>query len=38
MATRVRSVPSALYEGDFAAWAQRQAEALRAGRIDALDP
>jgi hypothetical protein len=28
MATMVRSVPSALYEGDFA-------EALRAGRLDA---
>jgi Domain of unknown function DUF29 len=37
MATRVRSAPSALYEGDFAAWAQAQAEALRAGRLDALD-
>ena len=37
MATSVRSVPSALYEGDFAAWAEAQAEALRAGRLDALD-
>ena len=37
MATSVRSVPSVLYEGDFAAWAEAQAEALRAGRLDALD-
>ncbi len=37
MATRVTSVPSSLYEGDFAAWAEAQAEALRAGRLDALD-
>ena len=27
MATSVRSVPSALYEGDFTAWAEAQAEA-----------
>jgi Domain of unknown function DUF29 len=37
MATSVISVPSVRYEGDFAAWAQAQAEALRAGRLDALD-
>jgi hypothetical protein len=37
MATSVRSVRSARYEGDFAAWAKAQAEALRAGRLDALD-
>ena len=37
MATSVRSVPSALYEEDFAAWAEAQAEALRADRLDALD-
>jgi Domain of unknown function DUF29 len=37
MATSVRSVRSALYERDFAAWAEAQAEALRAGRLDALD-
>ena len=37
MATSVRSVPSALYEGDFTAWAEAQAEALRTGRLDALD-
>jgi hypothetical protein len=30
-------VPSALYEGDFAAWAEAQADALRAGRLDGLD-
>ena len=37
MATRVTSVPSSLYEGDFAAWAEAQAGALRAGGLDALD-
>jgi hypothetical protein len=37
MATSVRSVRSARYEGDFAAWAEAQAEALRAGQLDALD-
>jgi hypothetical protein len=37
MATSVRSVRSALYERDFAAWAEAQAEALRAGRLDQLD-
>jgi Domain of unknown function DUF29 len=37
MATSVRSVRSARYERDFAAWAEAQAEALRAGRLDALD-
>ena len=37
MATSVRPVRSALYERDFAAWAKAQAEALRAGRLDALD-
>jgi hypothetical protein len=37
MATSVRPVRSALYERDFAAWAEAQAEALRAGRLDALD-
>jgi ribosomal protein L29 len=37
MATSVRSVRSVSYERDFAAWAEAQAEALRAGRLDALD-
>jgi hypothetical protein len=37
MATSVRSVRGILYERDFAAWAETQAEALRAGRLDALD-
>jgi hypothetical protein len=37
MATSVKSVRSVLYEGDFAAWAEAQAEALRAGQLDALD-
>ncbi len=37
MATSVRSVRGVLYERDFAAWAEAQAEALRAGRLDALD-
>jgi ribosomal protein L29 len=30
-------VRSALYERDFASWAEAQAEALRAGRLDVLD-
>jgi Domain of unknown function DUF29 len=37
MATSVRSVRAVLYDRDFAAWAEAQAEALRAGRLDALD-
>jgi Domain of unknown function DUF29 len=37
MATSIRSARSPLYEGDFAAWAEAQAEALRAGRLEALD-
>jgi hypothetical protein len=37
MATSVQSVRGVLYERDFAAWAEAQAEALRAGRLDALD-
>lgn len=37
MATSVRSARRALYERDFAAWAESQAQALRAGRLDALD-
>jgi hypothetical protein len=37
MATRVRSVRSDLYEADVVAWAEAQAEALRAGRLDDLD-
>jgi hypothetical protein len=37
MATSVQSVRSAVYEQDFAAWAEAQAEALRAGRLDRLD-
>jgi hypothetical protein len=37
MATSARSVRSALYGQDFAAWADAQAEALRAGRLDGLD-
>jgi hypothetical protein len=37
MATSVRSVRRALYEEDFAAWAEAQAEALRAGPLDGLD-
>ena len=37
MATSVRSVRSALYGRDLAAWAEAQAEALRAGRLEDLD-
>jgi hypothetical protein len=37
MATSVRSARGALYDRDFAAWAEGQAQALRAGRLDALD-
>jgi enoyl-CoA hydratase/carnithine racemase len=37
MATSVQCVRGILYERDFAAWAEAQAEALRAGRLDALD-
>jgi Domain of unknown function DUF29 len=37
MATIVRSARGVLYEEDFAAWAEAQAEALRSGRLDALD-
>jgi hypothetical protein len=37
MATSVLTGRGVLYERDFAAWAKAQAEALRAGRLDALD-
>jgi hypothetical protein len=37
MATRVRSARNDLYETDVVAWAEAQAEALRAGRLDDLD-
>jgi Domain of unknown function DUF29 len=37
MATSVRSARAVLYNRDFAAWAEAQAEALRAGRPEALD-
>jgi Domain of unknown function DUF29 len=37
MATTTRSVRDALYEADFAAWAEAQAQALRASRLDELD-
>jgi hypothetical protein len=37
MATSVRSARGVLYERDFGAWAEAQAAALRAGRLDALD-
>ncbi len=37
MATKVKPARSNLYETDFAAWAEHQAEALRAGRLDELD-
>ena len=37
MATSVRSARGVLYESDFAGWAEAQAEALRAARLDALD-
>jgi ribosomal protein L29 len=37
MATSMRSVRGILYQRDFAAWAEAQAEALRAGRLEALD-
>ena len=37
MATSVRSVGGVLYERDLAAWAEAQAEALRAGRLEGLD-
>ena len=37
MATSVKSVRGNLYEADFVVWAEAQAEALRAGRLDALD-
>ena len=37
MATKVRPTRPDLYEADFVAWAEAQAEALRAGRIADLD-
>ena len=37
MTTKVKPARSNLYEADFAAWAEAQAEALRAGRLDELD-
>ncbi|MGH6943410.1 MAG: DUF29 domain-containing protein [Geminicoccaceae bacterium] len=37
MATKLKSSAKDLYEADFYVWAQRQAEALRAGRLDELD-
>lgn len=37
MATRVRSDPADLHEVDFYVWAQRQAAALRKGRLEELD-
>ena len=37
MATKVQPARGDLYEADFHAWAQRQAELLRAGRLGELD-
>ena len=37
MATSAKPVRGNLYEADFVVWAEAQAEALRAGRLDALD-
>jgi len=37
MAPQVKTASEKLYEEDFYAWSQRQAELLRAGRFDALD-
>jgi hypothetical protein len=37
MATRIGRPTDVLYERDFYAWAKRQAELLRAGRLDELD-
>lgn len=37
MATSIEAVQSDLYEGDLAAWAEAQAQALRARRLDELD-
>ncbi len=37
MATKLKTKPQELYEADFYAWALEQAEALRAGRLEALD-
>jgi hypothetical protein len=37
MATRIKPAKKDLYDEDFYAWSQRQAELLRAGRYDELD-
>ncbi len=37
MATTIKPARGALYETDVVAWAETQAEALRAGRFDELD-
>jgi len=37
MATRTKPPPEKLYDEDFYVWAERQAELLRAGRLDKLD-
>jgi hypothetical protein len=37
MATKIKRVRGSLYETDVVAWAERQTEALRAGRLDDLD-
>jgi hypothetical protein len=37
MATRIKAAEGDLYERDFYAWAERQAELLRAGRLADLD-
>lgn len=38
MATRVKTEAARLHDSDFYLWARDQAEALRAGRFDELDP
>jgi hypothetical protein len=37
MATRVKPIPSQLYDQDFYAWSKAQADLLRAGRYSELD-
>jgi hypothetical protein len=37
MATRIKPPTAKLYDDDFYVWAERQAELLRAGRLDELD-
>jgi Domain of unknown function DUF29 len=37
MATRIKPPAGKLYDEDFYVWAERQAELLRAGRLDELD-